>query len=72
MCFCLSSSIFSSFSEPLSLQIPEFNREFLGGSNHAFWWDRDDYESRHKAFEKLESLYWSRLNFFEKFLVFWV
>lgn len=39
--------------------IPEFNRDFLNAKYEegATWWDRDDRESRIKAFDKLIETY---------------
>lgn len=38
--------------------IPEFNAVFLGGNpNEIYWWDKGDFESRLKAFDKLIAIY---------------
>lgn len=46
--------------EWLRLLIPEFNREFLGGTvipNSDYWWPKRDLESRFRAFDKLVEVY---------------
>lgn len=38
--------------------IPEFNAEFLGGDpRRVYWWDKNDTESRIRAFDKLIAIY---------------
>ena len=63
MCYALTLAYWNnhkSMYPKLSENLPEFNRKFLNpesNSDNPFWWNRNDKESRIKAFDKLIEIY---------------
>lgn len=59
MCLCFMRVSIKYCKYPIDSIIPEFNRDFLNAEYNglSIWWDRDDRESRIKAFDKLIDTY---------------